>query len=297
MSKTTDIWQVGIVHRSVAEIMAAGLEGAPVTWLPEPGHFRFNADPFGLWYAGRFTVLVEAYDYRGKRGEIHYYTYDPDWRLADSGIALRRPFHLSYPALVRDGDAIHMLPEAHRSGNLTLYRAVRFPDRWQAAAVFDLPAIDASVVCHGGLWWMFHALPGPDGRAMRELHVAWSERLTGPWQPHAGNPVRRDVRSSRPGGTPFVWQGALHLPVQDCEAGYGAALNILRIDELTPQTFTATVVKRVAPGFEPRYPDGLHTLSAAGDVTLIDVKRLDRSSRVWVDLQRRWRRLVGGGGD
>ncbi|MEI9905405.1 MAG: hypothetical protein WDN06_16765 [Asticcacaulis sp.] len=289
----TDIWQVGIVHRPVGEIMARGLSGAGVTWLPEPGRFRFNADPFGLLHDGRFTALVEACDYRSKRGEIHYYSYDADWRLTASGVALREPFHLSYPLLIRDGGDIYMLPEAHRSGRLTLYRAERFPDLWRPAAVFDMSAIDASLIRHDGLWWMFHALPGPDRRAMRELHVSFAEALTGPWRPHAGNPVRVALDSARPGGLPFLYEGAMHLPVQDCTGGYGAALNVLRIEELTPDRFEAAPVRRFLPDVHPDYPDGLHTLAEAGDVTLIDVKRLDRSSRLWVDLERRLRRLAG----
>ncbi|MEI9904227.1 MAG: hypothetical protein WDN06_09760 [Asticcacaulis sp.] len=127
---------------------------------------------------------------------------------------------------------------------------------------------------------------------MRELHVACAEALTGPWRQHAGNPVREALDSTRPGGLPFVHDGAPHLPVQDCTGTYGAALNVLRIEALTPERFTASPVRRFMPGLHPGYPDGLHTLSAVGDVTLIDVKRLDRSSRLWVDLQRRLRRLI-----
>ncbi len=292
MKNATDIWQTGIVHRAIGEVMARGLDDAEVTWLAETGPFRFNADPFGLWHDGLFTVLVEYYDYRDKKGEIHFHSYDHDFQPVASGAALRRPYHLSYPALIRDGGEIYMLPEAHRSGKLTLYRAERFPDRWAPAADFDFPAIDASVIQHDGLWWMFYSLPGPDRRAMRELHVACAEALTGPWRQHAGNPVREGLDSTRPGGLPFVHDGALHLPVQDCTGTYGAALNVLRIDELMPDRFAASPVRRFTPGLHPGYPDGLHTLSAAGDVTLVDVKRLDRSPRLWVDLQRRLRRLI-----
>ncbi|MEI9904225.1 MAG: hypothetical protein WDN06_09750 [Asticcacaulis sp.] len=70
--------------------MARGLDDAEVTWLAEPGPFRFNADPFGLWHDGLFTVLVEYYDYRDKKGEIHFHSYDHDfqplpavWRCAN----------------------------------------------------------------------------------------------------------------------------------------------------------------------------------------------------------------------
>ncbi len=294
MKNVTDIWQTGLVRRTIADVMKTGVDGADILWLPEPGPFRFNADPFGLWHNGLLTVLVEAYDYRTKHGEIHYYSYDPDWNLAGQGVALREPFHLSYPQIIRDGDHVYLLPEAHRSGKLTLYRAIRFPDRWQPMEVLmEAPAIDATVAWHAGRWWMFYALPGPDQQAMRELHVAYADAVTGPWHPHDANPVLTGIETSRPGGTPFAFEGALHLPVQDCAATYGAAVNVLKITELTPERFAASIVKRFEPGIHPNFRDGLHTLAAAGDVTLIDVKRLDKSSRLWVDLERRLNRFLG----
>jgi hypothetical protein len=127
---------------------------------------------------------------------------------------------------------------------------------------------------------MFYALPGPDNRAMRELHVAWAERLQGPWVQHLNNPVRAGLADTRPGGTAFEHEGVLHLPVQDCEESYGRRIRLLRLDVLTPSRFKATEVRR----FEPDrvlegYPDGLHTLSGLGDVTCIDMKALQTSRK------------------
>ena len=294
--KLTELWQVGIVHKPVADLLAAdALQSAQMTWLPDPGSFRFIADPFGLWHNGRFTVLAEAYDYRNKRGEIHFYEYDAEFKLLRSGAALQKPFHLSYPQIIASDGEIYMLPEAHRSGKLTLYRATRFPDAWEPVAdLLEIPAIDASVIQRDGLWWMFYALPGADNRAMRDLHVAWAHTLEGPWTAYSANPVRSDLRSSRPGGQPFIDEGCIHLPVQDCDGGYGKSLHVLRIDRLGPDVFSASIVADMLPGgLLPGYDAGLHTLSMAGEVTLIDVKRLDPSPmRGWIDIQRRFGRLL-----
>jgi len=292
----TELWQVGIVHRPLSAVVGDGLDGAAVTWLPEPGPFRFNADPFGLCHDGGFTAMVEAYDYRNKRGEIHHYSYDADWRLVAAGPVLRRPFHLSYPQLVRHRGGIYMLPEAHRSGRLTLYRAEAFPRTWLPVAdLLDIPAIDATPFVHEGRWWLAYSLPGDDNRAMTELHLAWAPDLLGPWTLHGGNPVRTGLSSSRPGGQAVTIDGGLHLPMQDCTRGYGVGLNLLRVDDLTPDRFEAHVVRSFAPGtLHPRYGDGLHTLSGDGAVTLIDVKRLDNGPGRWkVDLRRRLGRLFG----
>ena len=107
-----------------------------------------------------------------------------------------------------------MLPEAYKSGTLTLYRARSFPDDWEAVCSIplDSPAIDATPLWHGGRWWLFYS-PSHDALARRSnLHVAWSDRLTGPWHLHPLNPVRADLASARPGGRPMVWGGAIILP-------------------------------------------------------------------------------------
>jgi hypothetical protein len=292
----TDIWQVGIVHAPIARLLEAGSErAAQITWLPAQRDFCFLADPFGLWRGEHLHVFVEAYDYRDKHGVIRRYTYDRNLALRDEGLALRARHHLSYPQIIEDNGEVFMLPEAHHSGKLTLYRARAFPGEWEKVCdLLDVPAVDASVIKHADKWWMFYALPGPAHRAVRELHVAFADQLTGPWTPHPRNPVRTALDSSRPGGTPFMADGKIHLPTQDCGQTYGGAVTVLRIEDLSPQSWTAAPARHLAPAaFNTPFTDGLHTLSSCGEVTLIDVKRIERSKqRGLINLQRRWRRLA-----
>jgi hypothetical protein len=292
-----DIWRSGFVRRSLSSVTAtAGVRPEEVRWLPDSGAFQYVADPFGIERDGVLTVFVEAFDYRVRRGEIHFYQYGADDALIGQGVALIEPVHLSYPSLIEDGGELFMLPEGYKSGGLTLYRCVRFPDVWEPVRqIMDVPAIDATLVKHGDRWWAFYALPGPADRAMRELHVAWSDSLMGPWTLHSANPVRSGFEASRPGGTAFVHDGALHLPVQDCSTTYGAAVNLLRIDVLTPEAFEARPVKRFEPtGLLADHEDGFHTLSGMGGVTYVDVKRiLQSSSEGWIKAQFKLRRLLG----
>lgn len=291
-----DLWRVGFIRRPLMQVAAASLKAAEVTWIAPPAkRFQFIADPFGIERDGVLTVFTEAFDYRVRRGEIHFYQYDRDNRLIGQGVALAQPFHLSYPSLIQDGDDLYMLPEGYKSGGLTLYRCTRFPDRWEPVQqILDVPAIDATVIRHGDRWWMFHALPGPADRAMREMHVHYADNLTGPWTPHAANPVRTGFHTSRPGGSAFVRGEILYLPVQDCLETYGAAVELLRIDGLTPTDFRAARVRRFEPdGLLEGFEDGLHTLSGLGDVTFIDVKGIRRSSAEgWMRTLYKLRRLL-----
>ncbi|MDQ8027582.1 MAG: hypothetical protein REJ23_02570 [Brevundimonas sp.] len=293
-----DLWRSGFVRKPLSHILEpGGLKAADIVWLPEGERsFQYSADPFGIERDGVLTVFVEAFDYRVRRGEIHYVQYDADNTVIGQGVALAEPFHLSYPSLIEDDGELYMLPEGYKSGGLTLYRCVRFPDQWEPAhRLMDVPAIDATVVRSGERWWMFYALPGDQDRAMRELHIAWADSLTGPWTPHAANPVRACPRGSRPGGSAFEQDGVLHLPVQDCAEGYGRRIRLLRIDELTPDRFAATEVRRFEPdGVLDGYTDGLHTLSGFGNITCVDVKSLTHSPfEGRIKAQYKLRRLFG----
>jgi len=290
-ASTTDIWRAGIARTPISGVADGAALLKDAVWLPEQPPFCFLADPFGLWRGDHLHVFVEAYDYRDKHGVIRRFTYDKNLALIEQAPALSTAHHLSYPFIIEDGADVFMLPEAYKSGKLTLYRARNFPNGWEPVCdLLDGPAIDASVVKHAGKWWMFYAQPGPDRRAMKELHAAFADSLTGPWTPHPLNPIRNALDSARPGGAPFMHAGALYLPTQDCTRTYGGAVNILRIDELTEKVFRCSLTRTLsAEGF-----DGLHTLSACGEVTLFDVKRIETSSqRLWIDLTRRWRRAMG----
>ncbi len=291
-----DLWRSGFVRRSLSSVCKAGVTADELTWLPDQGPFAYLADPFGVDRDGSLTVFAEHFDYRSRRGEIRYCQYDQTNALIAEGVALAEPFHLSYPSLIEDEGEIYMLPEAYKSGGLTLYRSIRFPDQWEPVKrIIDHPAIDATVVRHGGRWWMFYALPGPQDRAMRELHIAYADTLLGPWTEHGANPVRSSFRDSRPGGTAFEIDGVLHLPVQDCSETYGMAISLLRVDVLTPETFEATPVQRMTSGgLLDGFSDGLHTLSGHSDLSFIDVKRIEQSpAEGWVRAQYKVRRLLG----
>lgn len=296
----SDFWQVGVVPATVAEINAQTLPAlrSRIAWLPEAGSWRYLADPFGLLRGDALHVFVEAYDYRSKRAVIERHELAAgslQWRSKREVLA--RPFHLSYPFVFEHAGAVYMVPETHEAGEIALYRGDDSLNHWerQQALLEGLPGADASLIEVDGWWWMFYTLVGSGGRDQRELHVAYASSLFGPWQAIAGNPVRNDIQGARPAGRPWLdEQGRVVLPVQDSSDGYGSATRFLRMNELSPERVHAELLDGRLTGELARadHPDGLHTFSACGPYTLIDVKRIDRSrGRQWLDLKRRVRRL------
>lgn len=291
MPLAKDIWRPLIVEAPIEAVLRAGsIEGFAHRWLPEKEFLSFLADPFGIERDGSRYVFVEHYDYRTRHGTIQCLVHHGGL-LVDRRPVLAEPWHLSYPILIEHGRNIYMLPEAHRSGGLTLYRATEFPWRWEQAGaiVLDHVAVDATPVFHDGLWWLFYSAADCGGAAkMGALFAAWAERIEGPWTPHRGNPIRLGAESSRPGGTPVMLDGVLVLPTQDCRRTYGGAIRPLAIHRLDPDRFEAEAGAAItAPaGFAP-FDAGLHTLSAMGSATLVDVKRKLLSPRSLAVLARR----------
>jgi hypothetical protein len=281
MGLRKDIWRPAIVRATFDEIVRAGsVAGFDVQWLPPMGSFRFIADPFGWWRDGKLYVFVETYDYRVRVGAIEVLTYDADLTLIDRAPVLSEPWHLSYPLIFEAEGETWMLPEAHRSEGLTLYRAIDFPTRWEKAhrIVLDHVPVDATPLFHDDRWWLFYTSASREPDKMSALHIAYADRLAGPWTPHPMNPVRVDISSSRPGGTARVVDGVIVLPVQDCSETYGGAIRLLRFSVLTPDRVEMAASARIeAPADFAPYVEGLHTLAAADEVTLIDVKRTELS--------------------
>ena len=297
----TDFWQAGIVPAPIATLLQPDALAAwreRIVWLPDPGPWRYLADPFALVRGESTHVFVEAYDYRTKHAVIEHHEFGPGLVWREKHTALARRYHLSYPYLIEHDGEVFMVPESHRLGEIALYRANQFPGDWvkETTLLRGVPCADASLIRHDGYWWMFFSVVGPRARDQRELHVAHAPRLTGPWQLHPQNPVLEDRSGARPGGTPFLGtDGRVILPVQDCSRTYGGAIRFLSFTVLKPDRIETKTVAGQLTGdlVSTSHRDGFHTLSACGGLTLLDAKRITRPwGRYVVDLRRRARRLV-----
>ncbi|MDQ3781461.1 MAG: hypothetical protein M3349_00795 [Actinomycetota bacterium] len=261
-------WSVGIADTPIWSLLAEPLPA--VTWMAEQGRSRYLADPFPDPTGRSDMVLVEDYDYDTHRGVISAVDMTGNERprtVLDAGV------HALYPYLFHHDGAIYCMPETYQAEQVRLYRAVSFPDRWELVAtpLTGIRALDPTAIQFEDRWWLFCSLEGAYRNI--KLHVFHAAEPCGPWLPHALNPVKTDVRSSRPAGTPFIHDGHLYRPSQDGSVSYGGGVTINRIDELTPQRFAETTVARIAPPDTGPYRQGIHTISAHGDRTVVDGRR------------------------
>jgi hypothetical protein len=289
-------WRIGVVPAPIEAVLRGPLPEP--TWLPAPaGHF--HADPFGLVRDGTLHVVFEDYDHAAGIGTIAHVSVAPDGSVSEPRTILTPGVHASYPFLVEDAGGIFLLPETSAAGELVLYEADPFPTTWRPAVTLleRTPAVDATLVRHADTWWLFATRA--DLGDNQSLSIWHAPRIRGPWTAHARNPVKVDVRSSRPGGTPFVVDGALYRPAQDGSRRYGGRIVVNRVEVLTPTEFREVPVATVEPWPGSSQADGLHTLSAAGDRVLVDGNAMHlvpaalprtlaaRAGRLRADLRRR----------
>jgi hypothetical protein len=158
-----------------------------------------------------------------------------------------------------------------------LYRAERFPDVWQLdrTLLSDVPAVDATVAEIGGRWWMFVGMSAQGSVEASLLHIYHAETPLGPWEPHERNPVKIDVRNTRPAGPLFRHNGNWYRPTQCGVPMYGTSIVMNRIVELTPASFREVEVSHLTPTWRPGL-NGTHTIAAAGDLTVIDARQRRR---------------------
>ena len=234
-----DHWRIGIrpVRGALDLDRDTLIEG--FTWLPDDGA-RYYADPI-LWNEeGRDFLFLEEFPYATHRGIISYTELDTGGRpLFVPRPIIERTTHLSYPLIFRHAGALYMMPENSAENHVPLYRAKRFPDEWEEVAplLAGHGLHDATLVEHGGLWWLFGNDAREGGSSWDCLTLFSGSTPLGPFTPHPANPVLVDARVSRPGGPMLRIGNRLIRPVQSCLGGYGRFTRFIEVEALSMETY------------------------------------------------------------
>ena len=268
-------WHIGWRNSENADVWRTGdLSGPDWKVLGDPGH-RFYADPFPVKWQGRTFVFFEDFDHRVGKGIISAIEFDGAGPVENVVPVLEEPWHLSYPFLIEDNGELWMIPESSEHRDVALYRCVRFPDKWErhCTLLSGLELADVTITRHHGMHYLFGAWRDGTAGYSDTLAIFCAEHLLGPWLPHASNPVLMDRASARPAGNFVTINGRLWRPVQDCSNGYGAALGLAEVLELSPTTFRQIVRHSLKPG--PAWSGRkLHTLNRCGRLEVIDGSRI-----------------------
>lgn len=258
-------WNLGVVYAPITRFL---FDPKPdVHWFPATSRNRFLADPFALVRNGITYVFCEEFDYDKYKGRIAYIEIRGG-HISLPKVAIELPNHVSYPYLIQHQNDVYCVPETSGLGEIWLYKAREFPLGWEKAAklVDNFAGVDPTIFQYQGHWWLTSGTED-----CKSLHIWYARELMGPWTPYPANPAKCAINSSRPAGTPFVHDGFLYRPAQDCSRTPGGQIVLNRVLKLTTSEFEEEQVKFIGPYGDGAYTKGIHTLSAVSpNMTLLD---------------------------
>lgn len=236
-------WTIGIyAGSSPFQLSSPGSVKNPVLTAKAVNDLKVDivAHPFMVATNSMYYMFFTAKDGKTDKGGIGLAESKNgyDWKYRQ--IVLLEPFVLSHPCVFKWKDDYYMIPETHTEKSLRLYKATEFPVKWEY--VKDLLAgdyfISSTIVRYKNMWWLFVARSGNE-----TLRLFYASDLLGNWTEHPMSPiVKKDLNTARPGGRPFVVNGALYRLGQDCYPTYGNQVYAFQITDISASNYAEKMI-------------------------------------------------------
>jgi hypothetical protein len=197
------------------------------------------AHPFMVVADSQYYVFFTAKDKKTDKGGIGLAESRNglEWKFRRT--VIHEPFVLAHPYVFQWQNDYYMIPEAHTETSVRLYRATAFPDEWkyEGDLIQGDHFISPTLARYKDMWWMFTAI------GTETLRLFYARDLKGPWTEHPLSPiVKKDLRTARPAGRPFVIDGILYRLGQDCFPTYGNQVHAFQITEISPSTYSEKMI-------------------------------------------------------
>jgi len=266
-------WIVGIIHQSGFSFLTNPTQNIPsekIQWFKKPTSSCYTADPFLIDFDGDTYVFFELYDYKSCKGVIAMAKASEKFQCYHE--VLSDAHHHSFPFVMDLYQTLYCIPESFESNGIQLYRFDIQLDKliFVKTLLGEVRAIDPVLFEYNGLWWLFFTLK--DQPSMH-VYAYYATEAFGPYLPHNNNPIKSSIFSARSAGKPFIYNGKLIRPAQDCGKDYGMAVTFNEITELTPTRFLEIPFQTIRPNPAWKFNDGLHTYNSNAEYTVIDAKR------------------------
>lgn len=274
-----DLWTVAYRKRQGDSTL---LNDTATPFRVIPNNWRYwHADPHLFEDGGDTFVFAEAYDRVLRRGVIRY------CRLTKKGpsswkLALKTPYHLSYPHILRDISGIYMIPESYVADEIAVFRAVQFPDKWEKVKVLKTGSepLDSTVFTHNGVRYLM-TLINEQGKIKLMRYV-----LTDDGSLSNGLCIATDDPNSRPAGHLFRIGDKLIRPAQDCTESYGCALNFYEVTAVDESRYEETLIRKIKPSeihSDWKHPhQGIHTYNTTQRYEIVDLKGYETDLLYWI---------------
>lgn len=263
-------WGLGFMKGDIAEIIRKKRTDLSFTWMPLEDKSISHADPFIFKTEdGRVNILFESVSTYSLDGKISLMVCDGDLTPVSQKIVLDTNDHLSYPFVYKENGRIYVFPENGFSGSLYCYEFDQVKREFiNRKEIINLPVIDPTILKFENKYWMFATLLGPSFNS--DLHLFYSDYLFGPYMPHEGNPVKKNLDGARPAGNFIEVDGTIFRPAQNCSNYYGESMTINKIKKLTTTEFEEEEYMTLKANKNDEFSYGIHTINVADDLIIVD---------------------------
>ncbi|HEX6529035.1 MAG TPA: hypothetical protein VF004_04400 [Burkholderiales bacterium] len=160
------------------------------------------------------------------------------------------------PVMLFEGAGPSVVENHLMTSDTRLYRCVEFPLKWRFERQLVEFCSHATLHRASDRWWLFAT-----GEFDDELNLFHATKLTGPWIPHARNPVKSDARGARPAGRLYWRNGALYRPALVNAPREAMGVAIHRVLRLTPQEYAERQVETIP---------GVRAVNYCAELTVVD---------------------------
>lgn len=258
-------WNIAYRKKACGSILVDKV--SPFRVIPNSFHY-WAADPMLVRDKEDTYVFVELYDYKLRRGTIGYCKLCED-ESSEWKQVIVEDYHMSYPFVFSYNEDWYMIPETSGAGELTLYKALDFPDKWTKEKIIrtSVSWVDTTLWKDTDGWIAF-------SEDIKEDTFDYRMHLDDDFNIMDIITLPKRENELRCGGQIFRLGDYIIRVTQDCKEKYGGALLFRFFEDETLQ-YECNIIR-----IEPEelvfntalYLDGMHTYSANDDIEVIDIK-------------------------
>ena len=279
-------WTLAIRDRVPGEESFRGESGGKFTIVKNPWRY-WCADPFLFCHQGKRYIFCEACDIFKDRGVLAYRMIDEDGRISKMRVCMDTGFHLSYPNVFSYNGQIYMIPETAADGQVQVYRATQFPDKWEKCAVLldHISACDTNLIQYEEQWYLMTLVYDT-----AVIPYRYDKLYTFVWNgqefiPCMEEPAVEGAKIARNAGGIFQNEEMFYRVSQNCHNHYGEEINFHQIKKLTPTCYEEEIVGQIGVAdivvdSVQKY-DGIHTYNVDDRYEIIDLQK-----KKWFRIER-----------
>lgn len=234
---TTFKWIVGIADFDKEAIFDPDRR-LKIHWIKNTPKNSWFADPFILKVSNNHIyILVEELFYSNNKGRISKLIVNRhNWKLEQVIPVIDLSTHLSFPAYYRENGKVYIYPESTKTGKLTLYEYDENTGNAVPVKVLsNYPLADAVIMNYKERETILATTsPGDNGKVL-DFYDCNDNSAT------PVSKIRFKTNVARNAGLPFIIDGRIIRPAQDCSKSYGSCVvlqemihkdNVLEFNEI-----------------------------------------------------------------